>query len=368
MTENSMSEILGPKFKEVDSYDVRARMPSPPFQFVDRVLKLNADIGVLKAKSSIEFEYDIPVDSMFSLSFGMSQVPLFESGHAGILLMGLIGSDFSSKGQTRFRVTDTELTFLGPLPQAGQTINGRFTVTDLIQNASKLVVFYDFDLFQKDGSPIFKSKGLGGFFSKDELEDSKGVKTSNIRLHQRRLSSHELRLTSHINEFNYGDLTRLSMGGAGKNKQLIFNEKIRVVDKITSVSSFGGEHGLGEIVGEWKIPESHWMFDAHFKNDPIMPGMMMLEGASQCFRCLSIIGGFVDSNDSKIDIQPIQNNPIKTWFRGQVKKGSGKLVYKLSIKDLSYSNNRSHLVCDVKIYHNDKLIVVCNSISAEFKG
>ena len=167
MTESSMSSVLGPLFKEVDSYRVRARMPSPPFQFVDRITRLNAEIGVLKANSSIEFEHDIPEDSMFCLSSGLSQVPLFESGHAGILLMGILGSDLISKGKSRFRVTDTDLIFRGKLPKAGDTIKGSFTLTNVIQNATKLVVFYDFNLYHLDGSPIFESKGLGGFFYRE---------------------------------------------------------------------------------------------------------------------------------------------------------------------------------------------------------
>ena len=173
MTESSMSSVLGPLFKEVDSYRVRARMPSPPFQFVDRITRLNAEIGVLEANSSIEFEHDIPEDSMFCLSSGLSQVPLFESGHAGILLMGILGSDLISKGKSRFRVTDTDLIFRGKLPKAGDTIKGSFTLTNVIQNANKLVVFYDFNLYHLDGSPIFESKGLGGFFTESDYKIQK---------------------------------------------------------------------------------------------------------------------------------------------------------------------------------------------------
>ena len=78
-----------------------------------------------------------------------------------------------------------------------------------------------------------------------------------------------------------------------------------MMDKIVHISDEGGAYGKGEITAELGINKSLWFFDCHFKNDPVMPGCLGLDGFWQ------LLGFFL------------------TWAGG---KGKGRA---LGVKDLN---------------------------------
>ena len=54
-----------------------------------------------------------------------------------------------------------------------------------------------------------------------------------------------------------------------------------MVDRITSITEDGGEHGKGEVVAEFEVKPDLWFFQCHFKGDPVMPGCLGLDGLWQ---------------------------------------------------------------------------------------
>jgi len=56
---------------------------------------------------------------------------------------------------------------------------------------------------------------------------------------------------------------------------------MRMVDRITWISSIGGAHGRGEVRAELDIDPSLWFFSCHFRDDPVMPGCLGLDAMWQ---------------------------------------------------------------------------------------
>ncbi|WP_112320342.1 bifunctional 3-hydroxydecanoyl-ACP dehydratase/trans-2-decenoyl-ACP isomerase [Oceanibium sediminis] len=54
-----------------------------------------------------------------------------------------------------------------------------------------------------------------------------------------------------------------------------------MMDRITEISSDGGEHGKGHVVAEFDIHPDLWFFQCHFPGDPVMPGCLGLDGLWQ---------------------------------------------------------------------------------------
>ncbi len=54
-----------------------------------------------------------------------------------------------------------------------------------------------------------------------------------------------------------------------------------MVDRITSITSEGGEHGRGQVVAEFEVKPDHWFFKCHFPGDPVMPGCLGLDALWQ---------------------------------------------------------------------------------------
>ncbi|MEA1881558.1 MAG: bifunctional 3-hydroxydecanoyl-ACP dehydratase/trans-2-decenoyl-ACP isomerase, partial [Candidatus Marinimicrobia bacterium] len=54
-----------------------------------------------------------------------------------------------------------------------------------------------------------------------------------------------------------------------------------MIDRITHISKEGGKFDLGQIIAELDINPKQWFFECHFKNDPVMPGCLGLDGLWQ---------------------------------------------------------------------------------------
>ena len=54
-----------------------------------------------------------------------------------------------------------------------------------------------------------------------------------------------------------------------------------MMDRVTEISSDGGENGKGHVRAEFDIRDDLWFFDCHFPGDPVMPGCLGLDGLWQ---------------------------------------------------------------------------------------
>ena len=58
-------------------------------------------------------------------------------------------------------------------------------------------------------------------------------------------------------------------------------DNMLMVDRITHISSEGGQAGKGELIAELDIHPDLWFFDCHFPGDPVMPGCLGLDAMWQ---------------------------------------------------------------------------------------
>ncbi len=84
---------------------------------------------------------------------------------------------------------------------------------------------------------------------------------------------------------NHYDLDALLMCARGElfgpgNAQLPAPPML-MVDRITSITEEGGEHGKGQVVAEFEVKPDHWFFKCHFPGDPVMPGALGLDALWQ---------------------------------------------------------------------------------------
>ena len=54
-----------------------------------------------------------------------------------------------------------------------------------------------------------------------------------------------------------------------------------MLDRILKIDDKGGKYGKGEIVAEFDVKPDLWFFACHFKDDPVMPGCLGLDGLWQ---------------------------------------------------------------------------------------
>ncbi|AOY80727.1 PfaB family protein [Moorena producens JHB] len=348
-TEGKVSRVFGKDFESIDAYARRVRLPSPPYLFISRVTKLEGERENYKT-GVIETEYDLPENAWYAVD---GQVPLGickEAGHGILLLLSYLGSDFENKGKRSFRLLDLTATFLDNQPEAIKTLRYEVRITSHVITEDSLLIFFKGECWIGDQLWMTLDGGCAGLFSDEELalgqgivsteEDNKALNSIQPQHFQPLLSCEKL-------IFDQQDLLHLSQGNIaacfGSNYQQQGNpslrlppEKLLMIDRVIDIDPQGGAAGLGLVMGTKSVTPEDWYFLCHFKNDPTMPGSLMVEGSCQLLQFYLLFLG-LQTRTVDARFQPIAQLAMSSRFRGQVTPGSGTLVYQLEITEIGLS-------------------------------
>ena len=97
-----------------------------------------------------------------------------------------------------------------------------------------------------------------------------------------------------------------------------------MMDRILQISKKGGKYGNGYIKAELDIDKDQWFFKCHFKNDPVMPGCLGMDGFWQ------LIGFYLSWAGGKGKGRALGVKELK--FKGQVRPYHDKITYSIDIK------------------------------------
>ena len=127
------------------------------------------------------------------------------------------------------------------------------------------------------------------------------------------------------NAFNKEELIACGDGELfGPGNAQLPTDNMLMVDRITSITSDGGEFGKGQIIAELDINPELWFFDCHFKGDPVMPGCLGLDAMWQ------LVGFFLGWRGNPGRGRALSAGEIK--FTGEILPSASKVTYTLNLK------------------------------------
>jgi 3-hydroxyacyl-[acyl-carrier protein] dehydratase/trans-2-decenoyl-[acyl-carrier protein] isomerase len=101
-------------------------------------------------------------------------------------------------------------------------------------------------------------------------------------------------------------------------------DNMLMMDRITHISSEGGEYGKGEIIAELDIHPDLWFFPCHFPGDPVMPGCLGLDAVWQ------LVGFFLGWRGNPGRGRALGTGEVK--FFGEVLPTASIVTYHLNIR------------------------------------
>lgn len=343
LASGKISSIFGDWFKPLDQYERLIRMPEPPLLLADRVTGIAAEPGSF-GTGTMWTETDVLPNAWYLHHNRMPAAIMVEAGQADLLLISWLGLDFFNQGERVYRLLGSEVTFYGGLAKPGETLCYEIHVDGHAKHGDVRLFFFHYDCRVNGELRMQVRQGQAGFFSYQELANSGGVlwqpeeakiDTSlpldppYVVCQYNQFSQEQLRAFSHGDAFTcFGPGFELTQSHT--RTPTISSESMLFINEITHFSVQGGPLKRGYMRAIQNITKDDWFFKGHFKNDPCMPGTLMMETGLQVMRCYLTALGFTIHRDGW-QFETAQNEAYKIVCRGQVIPSSKQVTYEIFV-------------------------------------
>lgn len=331
-TRGRMSEFFGPDFSAQDVFERQVRLPAPPLLLVDRITGIDAAPRE-DAAGTIWTETDLSGHKDFVHDGRVRPGPLIECGQADLTLIGWMGADLQNRDERVYRLLGCEITFHeGGLPSEEDTLKFQIEITGHAELAGVRMFFFQYDCHAAGRLAFSVRNGQAGFFTDEELANSKGViwdatrdaprAATPLEFTPQRVSQKRKFPAADVSAFREGDAFAcfgegFELCAAHSNPPHIPGGKLALFDEVIAFDPHGGPWKRGYLRARAATPASSWFYDGHFHKDPCMPGTLMAEAAVQTLEFYAAAVGLTVERDGYV-FEPIPGHTAKFVCRGQV--------------------------------------------------
>jgi 3-hydroxymyristoyl/3-hydroxydecanoyl-(acyl carrier protein) dehydratase len=262
------SEAFGEPYRAFDADRVIARLPGPPFAFVNRITAVTGEPFILKAGAACVAEYDVPPQEWYFEANRCDTMPFAVLLEIALQPCGWLaaycGSALVSPEDLAFRNLGGKATqFRAVTPDSG-TLTMSAKMTSVSHSAGMLIQHFDMLVSDRHGK-VYEGTTYFGFFTRPQLANQVGIRDAKVPWPSGR----------DVAESERGLLPREAPFPA---------DMLRMADRIETYLPRGGSKGLGLVIGRIAVDPEFWFFKAHFYQDPVWPGSLGLESFLQLLR------------------------------------------------------------------------------------
>ncbi|MFZ9095261.1 MAG: beta-ketoacyl synthase N-terminal-like domain-containing protein [bacterium] len=364
-----IAEVFGQDYAIIDSYERCVRLPLDPYLLVTRVTELEAEPHQFKP-CRITTEYDIPKQAWFATDERIPWAVAIESGQCDLMLISYLGIDFQNRGNRVYRLLDCTMTFMAALPRGGQTLRYEIHIDSFARHGESLLFFFHYECFVDDQMVLRMDGGCAGFFTKEELDQGKGVIHTEKEIQARQQiqpTNFSPLLKCNQTAFEREDLLHLVQGNPSKcfgenydqnqkNSSLrMAPEQLLMNDRILNMDPKGGAWGLGIVESEKQLRPDDWYFTCHFYKDPVMAGSLIAEGCVQLLQFYMLYLGLQTLTEDA-SFEPILNLPQIVRCRGQVIPSDSLMTYRLEVKEIGL-HPEPYMIANIDVLVEDRIVV-----------
>ncbi|MEU5879379.1 hypothetical protein [Spirillospora sp. NPDC047279] len=319
LAEGRVSAAFGPGFSHLDGLRHRIRLPRGPMLMLDRVTGVHA-VPMSRGHGTIHSETDVRPDSWFLDPGGRMPAGLMaETVQIALPLLSWLGFD-PGTGDRSARLLDAEVVFHGPRPRAGETLRHETRIGEHFEHDGAVLVSFSGESHVGDELRMSVRNGRAGVFARTGGTAGGGL----------------------VWEPGPGGSPGAGPGDAPGVPRAFGEADITAFDLpiprdgplrlLREVPEFDPRRGY--LRAALPISPDDWYFDAHFLDDPCMPGSLMWQFGIQAMSFyLAALGHTAGREDWEFDIVPEQ--PMRARFRGEATPASRLLECELFVVEVT---------------------------------
>jgi 3-hydroxymyristoyl/3-hydroxydecanoyl-(acyl carrier protein) dehydratase len=312
------SEGFGPTYRMFDDERIIARLPGPPYLFLDRVTAVEPMPWDLRPSGWIEGEYEVPADAWYFLANRQPVMPF------GVLLeivlqpcgwlAAYLGSGLHGKEDLSFRNLGGEATLTEMVgPDAG-LLTTRVRMTHVSKAGGMIIQKFAMQLWRQ-GRLIYDGKTEFGFFTKAALSQQVGIVGANEREY---VPTGTNVLSEPVVLPMLAPLSPDAKEQAPGAAAAMPGKALQMLDEVEIFEPEGGTNGLGFLRGVKYTDPDEWFFKAHFYQDPVCPGSLGLESFLQLLKYAAIERWGETHGETHIFEPIVLHAPHRWVYRGQI--------------------------------------------------
>lgn len=283
------SKAFGNRYRIFDEERFIARLPNPPYLFIDRIISLEPEAWVLKPDGWVEAEFDIDPGAWYFKANRTPSLPYCALNEIALQpcgwLAAYMGSALKSQKDLRFRNLSGQVILHDNIYPMSQTLTTRVRLKKVSEAGDMIIEEFDFCVLTS-GKPVYEGNANFGFFTEKALEQQAGIRDAEKNAYTP--TSAELQKgTSDILEDKAPMSPHDKKWDPGSGLAMPA-KAIRMIDHVDNWIPGGGPAGLGFIRATKRIPSEEWYFKAHFYQDPVCPGSLGLESFIQLLKYIAL--------------------------------------------------------------------------------
>jgi acyl transferase domain-containing protein/3-hydroxymyristoyl/3-hydroxydecanoyl-(acyl carrier protein) dehydratase len=278
------SLAFGEPYAPYDGGRFIARLPAPPYLFIDRITRVEPEPWAVRPGGWVEAEMDVPEDAWYIAAERSSSVPYCVLLEAALQpcgwLAAYMGSALKSAKPLHFRNLGGHATLHQPVPNQIGMLRTRTRMTHASEVVDMLIEHFDFEIHSSHGL-VYSGSTYFGFFTPAALEQQQGIRDAR----QNALAPGSAADTG--SGFAFPEVPPLTPEDIRRSPAagLAFPAgALRMIDRIDLFIDKGGARQLGFIRGSKEVDPQDWFFKAHFFQDPVWPGSLGLESFLQLLK------------------------------------------------------------------------------------
>jgi 3-hydroxymyristoyl/3-hydroxydecanoyl-(acyl carrier protein) dehydratase len=279
------SKAFGEPYAVFDHDRRIARLPGPPYCFMDRIIAIEPEPWVLKPDGWVEAQYDVPEDAWYFTADRSGSMPFCVLLEIALQPCGWLaayaGSALKSQKDLKFRNLGGKATVYATIEPQNSTLTMRARITKVSEAADMIIENFDFEVLA-EGKAVYIGNTYFGFFTAQALAQQVGLRESVYK------PSEAERLLANRIQFKDTEPITPEETPSGRPYQAgglaLPATALRMIDGIDIYAENGGPSGLGYIRGFKTVNPEEWFFKAHFYQDPVCPGSLGVESFLQLLK------------------------------------------------------------------------------------
>ena len=330
------SEAFGEPYLVFDADRRIARLPGPPYSFLDRITDIHAEAWHLVPGGWIEAQYDVPPDGWYFRANRQDSMPFAVLLEIALQpcgwLAAYLGSALRSRTDLSFRNLGGTATLFEEVFGDAGTLTVRVRITRVSEAGGMLVQSFDMQIWRA-GRLVYAGETQFGFFSAAALAQQVGVHDASDRLYVP--DADEVRRGRRFALETLPPLTPDDTGVSEPDGEAALPARaLRMIDEIELFVPDGGPNGLGFIRGVKHVDPHEWFFAAHFYQDPVCPGSLGLESFLQLLKVVAL-ERWGERLGQTHRFEPILLGREHTWvYRGQIIPSNRRVEVEVVVSEI----------------------------------